>query len=122
MNLAYPKYGVWDMRGKQFFIGIELQKWAIISFVSQYELNTDQLGKFIKYLKQISNDAGMKIVNDPCAKEYLNILTTTPTNIESLLMQLKKSHLNLQLLMIILPGKSSIYGGLNYFIKFFFII
>ncbi|KAI8122479.1 Protein argonaute-1 [Lucilia cuprina] len=34
VSLASPNQGVWDMRGKQFFTGVEIEVWAIALFCS----------------------------------------------------------------------------------------
>ena len=33
--VAVPNQGVWDMRGKQFYSGIEIRVWAIACFAPQ---------------------------------------------------------------------------------------
>lgn len=41
--LAVPNQGVWDMRGKQFFIGIEIRVWAIACFAAQRSVREESL-------------------------------------------------------------------------------
>lgn len=38
---AMPIGGVWDMRGKQFFSGIEIRVWAIACFAPQRTVKDD---------------------------------------------------------------------------------
>lgn len=40
---AIPIGGVWDMRGKQFFTGIEIRVWAIACFAPQRTVREDAL-------------------------------------------------------------------------------
>lgn len=40
---ASPQLGVWDMRGKQFFSGIEIKVWAIACFAPQRIVREDSL-------------------------------------------------------------------------------
>lgn len=40
---AVPSQGVWDMRGKQFFSGIEIRVWAIACFAPQRVVREDAL-------------------------------------------------------------------------------
>ena len=35
---ALPNGGVWDMRGKQFFTGVEIREWAIACFAPQVNI------------------------------------------------------------------------------------
>ena len=38
-----PSHGVWDMRGKQFFIGVKITNWAIACFASQFSVRDDAI-------------------------------------------------------------------------------
>lgn len=38
-----PNQGVWDMRGKQFYTGIEIKVWAIACFAPQRTCREDAL-------------------------------------------------------------------------------
>ena len=40
---ASPQLGVWDMRGKQFFSGIEIKTWAIACFAPKRIVRDDAL-------------------------------------------------------------------------------
>jgi hypothetical protein len=40
---AMPNQGVWDMRGKQFFTGVEIRVWAISCFAPQRTVREDAL-------------------------------------------------------------------------------
>lgn len=40
---AMPNQGVWDMRGKQFFMGVEIRVWAIACFAPQRTVREDAL-------------------------------------------------------------------------------
>lgn len=48
---AMPNQGVWDMRGKQFFTGVEIRVWAIACFAPQRTVREDALryALFSKY-------------------------------------------------------------------------
>ena len=43
---ALPAAGVWDMRGKQFFTGVEIREWAIACFAPSRTVKEDALRKF----------------------------------------------------------------------------
>ncbi|CAG0893312.1 unnamed protein product [Cyprideis torosa] len=51
---AVPTQGVWDMRGKQFYTGIEIRQWAIASFASQRMVREDSLRSFTQQLQKIT--------------------------------------------------------------------
>ncbi|KAI9578856.1 hypothetical protein GQX74_009674 [Glossina fuscipes] len=70
VSLASPNQGVWDMRGKQFFTGVEIRVWAIACFAPQRTVREDALRNFTAQLQKISNDAGMPIIGQPCFCKY----------------------------------------------------
>ncbi|KAL7980537.1 hypothetical protein Chor_001691 [Crotalus horridus] len=90
--LQYGGRGVWDMRGKQFYNGIEIKVWAIANF-------TDQLRK-------ISKDAGMPIQGQPCFCKYAQ----GADSVEPMFRHLKNTYSGLQLIIVILPGKTPVYA------------
>ncbi|XP_026820785.1 protein argonaute-2-like [Rhopalosiphum maidis] len=70
-----PKQGVWDMRGKQFFTGVEIRIWALACFAPQKTVHENEL-------KQV----------------------------EPMFNYLKSTFTGLQLLVIVLPGKTPVYA------------
>ncbi|KAK6618088.1 Protein argonaute-2 [Polyplax serrata] len=103
---AMPIGGVWDMRGKQFFTGIEIRVWAIACFAPQRTVKDDAVRTFIQQLQRISNDAGMPIVGQPCFCKY----ATGPDQVEPMFRYLKSSFHALQLVVVVLPGKTPVYA------------
>ena len=59
---AVPTAGVWDMRGKQFYSGVEIRVWAIACFAPQRTVSENSLRNFTQQLQKISTDAGMPII------------------------------------------------------------
>lgn len=106
VSLASPNQGVWDMRGKQFFTGVEIRVWAIACFAPQRTVREDALRNFTQQLQKISNDAGMPIVGQPCFCKY----ATGPDQVEPMFRYLKNSFNQLQLVVVVLPGKTPVYG------------
>lgn len=104
---ALPSQGVWDMRGKQFFTGVEIRVWAIACFAPQRTVREDALRLFIAQLQRISNDAGMPIIGQPCFCKYAN----GPDQVEPMFKYLKMTFATLQLVCVILPGKTPVYGN-----------
>ena len=84
---ALPNQGVWDMRGKQFFTGIEIREWAIACFAPQRTVREDALRNFTQSLQKISNDAGMPIIGQPCFCKYAQ----GPDQVEPMFRYLKSS-------------------------------
>lgn len=106
ISLASPNQGVWDMRGKQFFTGVEIRVWAIACFAPQRTVREDALRNFTQQLQKISNDAGMPIIGQPCFCKY----ATGPDQVEPMFRYLKNSFNQLQLVVVVLPGKTPVYG------------
>jgi eukaryotic translation initiation factor 2C len=102
VSLASPNQGVWDMRGKQFFTGVEIRVWAIACFAPQRTVREDALRNFTQQLQKISNDAGMPIIGQPCFCKY----ATGPDQVEPMFRYLKNSFNHLQLVVVVLPGVS----------------
>lgn len=107
---AIPNGGVWDMRGKQFFTGVEIRVWAIACFAPQRTVRDDSIRNFIAQLQRISNDAGMPIIGQPCFCKY----ATGPDQVEPMFRYLKATFSSLQLVCVILPGKTPVYGKYIY--------
>lgn len=94
------------MRGKQFFTGVEIRVWAIACFAPQRTVREDALRNFTQQLQKISNDAGMPIIGQPCFCKY----ATGPDQVEPMFRYLKNSFNALQLVVVVLPGKTPVYG------------
>eukprot|EP00090_Calanus_glacialis_P010299 TRINITY_DN1867_c0_g1_i1.p1 TRINITY_DN1867_c0_g1~~TRINITY_DN1867_c0_g1_i1.p1 ORF type:complete len:964 (-),score=188.83 TRINITY_DN1867_c0_g1_i1:1805-4696(-) len=105
-QLALPNQGVWDMRGKQFFNGIEIREWAIACFAPSRTVREDALRNFTQQLQKISNDAGMPIIGQPCFCKY----ATGPDQVEPMFRYLKTTFPALQLVVVVLPGKTPVYA------------
>ncbi|XP_064651872.1 protein argonaute-2-like isoform X6 [Lineus longissimus] len=103
---AVPTQGVWDMRGKQFYTGIEIRVWAIACFAPQRTVREDSLRNFTQQLQRISNDAGMPIVGQPCFCKY----ATGHDQVEPMFRFLKNTYQGLQLIVVVLPGKTPVYA------------
>ncbi|XP_029634731.1 protein argonaute-2-like [Octopus sinensis] len=104
--LAVPNQGVWDMRAKQFYNGIEIRVWAIACFAAQKNVKEEALRSFTQQLQRISNDAGMPISGQPCFCKYASI----PEHVDPMFTYLKNKFQGLQLIVVILPGKTPVYA------------
>ncbi|CAJ0967174.1 unnamed protein product [Ranitomeya imitator] len=138
--IATPVQGVWDMRNKQFHTGIEIKVWAIACFAPQRQctelhLKVDVVfsgelaspstvasdhfcgrvmasrGRchdrtFTEQLRKISRDAGMPIQGQPCFCKYAQ----GADSVEPMFRHLKNTYTGLQLIVVILPGKTPVYA------------
>ncbi|OQR70150.1 protein argonaute-2-like [Tropilaelaps mercedesae] len=104
--LALPNGGVWDMRGKQFHTGVEIRIWAIACFSPQRSCREDALRGFTQQLQKISSDAGMPIIGQPCFCKY----ASGPDQVEPMFRYLKNTFQGLQLVVVVLPGKTPVYA------------
>lgn len=57
-------------------------------------------------LQKLSADAGMPILGQPVFCKY----ASGPDQVEPMFKYLKSCHQNLQLILVILPGKTPVYG------------
>ncbi|OQV21162.1 Protein argonaute-1 [Hypsibius exemplaris] len=103
---AIPNQGVWDMRGKQFHTGVEVRVWAIACFAPQKMSREDALRNFTQQLQRISLDAGMPIIGQPCFCKYAQ----GADQVEPMFRYLKTTFQGLQLVMVVLPGKTPVYA------------
>ncbi|VDK54362.1 unnamed protein product [Anisakis simplex] len=103
---ALPNQGVWDMRGKQFHTGIEVKIWAIACFAQQQHVKENDLRNFTTQLQRISNDAGMPIMGQPCFCKY----AVGVDQVEPMFKYLKQTFLGIQLVCVVLPGKTPVYA------------
>ncbi|XP_037082882.1 protein argonaute-2-like isoform X2 [Pollicipes pollicipes] len=103
---AVPNGGVWDMRGKQFYSGVEIRVWAIACFAPQRTVSENALRNFTQQLQKISTDAGMPIIGQPCFCKY----ATGPDQVQPMFSYLKNNFQGLQLVVVVLPGKTPVYA------------
>uniref|UniRef100_A0A915LRK2 Uncharacterized protein n=1 Tax=Meloidogyne javanica TaxID=6303 RepID=A0A915LRK2_MELJA len=103
---ALPNQGVWDMRGKQFHTGIEVKTWAIACFAQQNHVKENDLRNFTSHLQKISADAGMPIQGQPCFCKY----AVGVDQVEPMFKYLKQNFPGLQLVCVVLPGKTPVYA------------
>jgi eukaryotic translation initiation factor 2C len=103
-----PNQGDWDMRGKQFHTGNEVRLWAIACFALVRNCNDNALRTFTHHLQTISSDAGMPIIGQPCFCKYASGVE----QVEPMIRFLKQQYPGLQLIIVVLPGKSPVYGNL----------
>uniref|UniRef100_A0A672I140 Protein argonaute-4 n=1 Tax=Salarias fasciatus TaxID=181472 RepID=A0A672I140_SALFA len=80
-TVATPNQGVWDMRGKQFYAGIEIKVWAVACFAPQKQCREDLL----KYVKRVGDTLlGMAT---QCV-QVKNVVKTSPQTLSNLCLKI----------------------------------
>ena len=72
----------------------------------QRTVKEDALRNFTLSLQKISNDAGMPIIGQPSFCKYAN----GPDQVEPMFRYLKSTFQGLQLVVVVLPGKTPVYA------------
>ncbi|CEF69226.1 Protein argonaute-4 [Strongyloides ratti] len=103
---ALPNQGVWDMRNKHFHTGIEVKVWAIACFAQSVHVKESDLRNFTTSLQRISSDAGMPLIGSPCFCKY----AVGVDQVEAMFTYLKQQYKGLQLVVVVLPGKTPVYA------------
>ncbi|XP_015750003.1 PREDICTED: protein argonaute-3-like [Acropora digitifera] len=98
--------GVWDMRGKHLYHGIEIHTWAIACFVNPQDCSDRTLKNFTGQLMKISGETGMPIRSEPCFCRYAK----KAEDVEPMFKYLMSTFSNLQLIILVLPGKTPVYA------------
>ncbi|CEF61129.1 Protein argonaute-4 [Strongyloides ratti] len=105
-STVIPFQGVWDMRNKQFHTSFEVKTWAMACFAEQLHVRENDLREFTVHLRRISTDAGMPLIGNPCFCKYVGGVS----QVEPMFQYLKTTYPTLQLIIVILPGKTPIYA------------
>ena len=110
-NYATPNHGAWDMRQKKFYVGVEIKTWAIACFANARMCSDQALRNFTKHFQKISEDAGMMISNGPVFCKYVE--NHQVDQVEPMFRYLTENFHGLQLILVILPGKSPVYAEIK---------
>lgn len=105
-RFTLPSQGVWDMRDKQFYQGTTIKDWAIACFTPQQSVKPQDLKNFVDRLIQISDTLGMRIVREPSFCKYIH----DASNVQPMFNYLRKEFPELQLIIVVLPGKTPVYA------------
>lgn len=77
---------------------------------SFFHINTHLFRNFTAQLQRISADAGMPILGQPCFCKY----AVGVDQVEPMFKYLKTNFQGLQLVCVVLPGKTPVYGAYDY--------
>ncbi|KAF1767636.1 hypothetical protein GCK72_007595 [Caenorhabditis remanei] len=100
-----PTDGAWDMRPYKFLDGIHITCWAIACFAEPKEVHEDCLTRYVHLLRKISQESGVPITEYPVFCKYGHGVE----EVELVLRFLKQTYPDLQLVLVILPGKHDFY-------------
>ncbi|CAI2314807.1 unnamed protein product [Caenorhabditis sp. 36 PRJEB53466] len=103
-----PNNGTWDMRGKNFYSGIQISKWALVSFASSSIVSPNNIRTFTASLQKVANEIGMPFLINHCFCRY-----SEADQASRILDYLHEEHPDLQLIICVVPGKSAIYGDVK---------
>ena len=95
------------MREKSFYSSQSIDKWALMLFVEEGKCNYQALQKFTMDLVEVSSKINMPFAAQPVFCKYFKKSTT---DIEGIFKLLTSSNPELQLVLVVLPGKTNIYG------------
>ena len=94
------------MRDKQFYSSTTIKDWAIACFTPQQSVKPQDLKNFVDRLIQISDTLGMRIVREPSFCKYIH----DASNVQPMFSYLRKEFPELQLIIVVLPGKTPVYA------------
>ncbi|KAL1467301.1 hypothetical protein MTO96_042275 [Rhipicephalus appendiculatus] len=100
-----PTNGVWDMRGKKFYEPAVFDTWALACFALQEMCGEYVLRRFMQELWTTAIAAAMSMNVQPCMCYYV----TEINQVEPMFRDLQSTFPGLQLLVVVLPGKTPIY-------------
>ncbi|OAF70228.1 Protein argonaute 1 [Intoshia linei] len=104
-----PNQGVWDMRGKQLFQGVEVDRWGLVCFAPMRVVSEESLRSFINHLVNISRGAGLSMCQHPVFCKY----AIGVNHVEPIFTYLNHHFPYLQLLIVVLPGKTPVYAEIK---------
>jgi len=105
-RFTLPSQGVWDMRDKQFYQATTIKDWAIACFTPQQSVKPQDLKNFVDRLIPISDSLGMRIVREPSFCKYIQ----DASNVQPMFNYLSKEFPSMQLIIVVLPGKTPVYA------------
>lgn len=101
-----PNDGTWDMREKEVHQGVIVDTWAMICFTDMATVSEQNLRRYVTELQRVSSITGMPIVTKPCFCKY----ATHADDVEPMFRFIKKKFSRIQIILVVLPGKTTIYG------------
>ena len=98
--------GTWDMRGSKFLNGIKINVWALVVLVDDRQYPDQTIYDFSNALTKMATQMGMPMNPNPCYFQR----TQRNESPEQKLRDIKANIKDIQLVLVILPGRTSVYG------------
>ena len=98
-----PRDGVWNMQNKPMYEPKELNEWAVISYENPRFFDERGIENFINRLVMAGKEKQLRIHPSPCHKS----IKRGHESVGHVFGQLHKDYPNLQLIVVIFPGKGS---------------
>ena len=102
-SVEKPRDGAWNMQNKPMFEPKELREWALISYENPRFLDERAIDNFINRLVMAGKEKQLRIHPSPCRRS----IQRGYEGIGYLFGQLHKDYPNLELIVVIFPGKGS---------------
>uniref|UniRef100_A0A646QFB5 Argonaute-2 n=1 Tax=Hemiscolopendra marginata TaxID=943146 RepID=A0A646QFB5_9MYRI len=100
-----PRIGVWDMRSKEFFEPVEIRSWGMLIFVQKDRFRNQDVDNFTREFVKIGRSVGSRVEQAKFIEYCIRINDVRP-----IFDQIQQKYKDLQLLLVILPGKTPIYA------------
>eukprot|EP00118_Oscarella_pearsei_P021620 m.243367 g.243367 ORF g.243367 m.243367 type:complete len:902 (+) comp40238_c0_seq13:76-2781(+) len=104
-----PDKGQWDMRGKSFVKGAQVQGWAILVFAPQRYFDQRAVGKFVSQLQRISSEVDMAIRSQPGMVDYGRSLSDATRLFHAAKTRVK----GLNLIVVVSSSDKFVYGEIK---------
>ncbi|CAK9297293.1 unnamed protein product, partial [Gordionus sp. m RMFG-2023] len=109
-----PQKGVWDMRnGEKFIKGSTISNWALMCFENQNRCAPPMLKTFFSELSKIATEMGMKFNPAPVFNTYVREISEAENVFNHIIRQSQTNNTQLDLIVVILPGRSTLYGEIK---------
>ncbi|CAK9297677.1 unnamed protein product [Gordionus sp. m RMFG-2023] len=109
-----PQKGVWDMRsGEKFVKGATINNWALMCFEPQNRCGPPMLKTFFTELSNIAKEMGMTFNPSPIFNSYVREQREAESLFNHVIRQSQTNNTQLDLIVVILPGRSTLYGEIK---------
>ena len=95
------------MRDKSFHCASNINVWALLIFATERQCNFQTLHNYTKELSAACMRAGMTMTKQPI---YCDYISKANVNIDELFSTIVAKHMDLDIILVVLPGKTPYYG------------
>eukprot|EP00794_Sanderia_malayensis_P004420 gene4420-5010_t len=105
-----PRNGVWNLQDKAFRSTTAIDKWALVLFVQEKQCSYQAVKQFVNSLVEVGHGLNMPFAAQPLHCEYAS---RNANDVEGLFSTLIANHLDLQLIVAVLSGKTPLYAEIK---------